>query len=160
MIAAVTLPITALSSVVGMNVIVNDETRPGLLAVLLSIMLINVGNVADMEPTARAGGRPTAPPPGRTARTFAPRRSLRPLGFRQDLSWYGAEPRKVCQNLVNGPDPRGYLSCNAGRFPEGKCEGGLAVKLPAWKGWFYLLLWLSVAAIAGTVYIVESSSWL
>jgi magnesium transporter len=34
-IAAVTLPITVLSSIVGMNVIVNDETRPGVLAVLL-----------------------------------------------------------------------------------------------------------------------------
>jgi magnesium transporter len=42
-IAAVTLPITALSSVVGMNVIVNDETRPGVLAVLLGIMLIMSG---------------------------------------------------------------------------------------------------------------------
>jgi Mg2+ and Co2+ transporter CorA len=42
-IAAVTLPITALSSVVGMNVIVNDETRPGVLAVLLGIMLIISG---------------------------------------------------------------------------------------------------------------------
>ena len=39
-IAAVTLPITALSSVVGMNVIVNDETRAGPLALLLAIMLI------------------------------------------------------------------------------------------------------------------------
>jgi hypothetical protein len=34
-------------------------------------------------------------------------------------------------------------------------KGGLAVNLPASKGWFYLLLWLSVAAIAGTIYIVE-----
>jgi len=42
-IAAVTLPITALSSIVGMNVIVNDETRPGVLAVLLGIMLIMSG---------------------------------------------------------------------------------------------------------------------
>jgi magnesium transporter len=42
-IAAVTLPITALSSVLGMNVIVNDETRPGVLAVLLGIMLIMSG---------------------------------------------------------------------------------------------------------------------
>jgi magnesium transporter len=42
-IAAVTLPITALSSVVGMNVIVNGETRPGVLAVLLGIMLIMSG---------------------------------------------------------------------------------------------------------------------
>ena len=42
-IAAVTLPITALSSIVGMNVIVNDETRPGILAVLLGIMLIISG---------------------------------------------------------------------------------------------------------------------
>ena len=39
-IAAVTLPITALSSVVGMNVIVNDETRAGPLALLLAIKLI------------------------------------------------------------------------------------------------------------------------
>jgi magnesium transporter len=42
-IAAVTLPVTALSSVVGMNVIVNDQTRPGVLAVLLAIMLIMSG---------------------------------------------------------------------------------------------------------------------
>lgn len=39
-IAAVTLPITALSSVLGMNVIVNDSTHWGLLAVILTIMLI------------------------------------------------------------------------------------------------------------------------
>jgi len=39
-IAAVTLPITALSSILGMNVIVNDETHYGQLAVALSIMLI------------------------------------------------------------------------------------------------------------------------
>ncbi len=38
-IAAVTLPITALSSIYGMNVIVNDETHYGQLIVLLSIML-------------------------------------------------------------------------------------------------------------------------
>jgi Mg2+ and Co2+ transporter CorA len=39
-IAAVTLPITALSSVYGMNVIVNDRTHPVHLAVVLVIMLI------------------------------------------------------------------------------------------------------------------------
>jgi len=39
-IAAVTLPITSLSSVVGMNVIVNDETHWVWLAILLLIMLI------------------------------------------------------------------------------------------------------------------------
>jgi Mg2+ and Co2+ transporter CorA len=39
-IAAVTLPITALSSVVGMNVIVNDSTRWGILWLLLSVMLV------------------------------------------------------------------------------------------------------------------------
>ena len=43
-IAAVTLPITALSSVVGMNVIVNEETLTGALAVLLAIMLIMSGS--------------------------------------------------------------------------------------------------------------------
>jgi Mg2+ and Co2+ transporter CorA len=37
-IAAVTLPITALSSILGMNVIVNDETRYGQLAVLVTVM--------------------------------------------------------------------------------------------------------------------------
>jgi magnesium transporter len=37
-IAAVTLPVTALSSIVGMNVIVNDSTHIGQLVVLLSIM--------------------------------------------------------------------------------------------------------------------------
>jgi Mg2+ and Co2+ transporter CorA len=38
-IAAVTLPITALSGVVGMNVIVNDSTHLGWLAVLLAVMV-------------------------------------------------------------------------------------------------------------------------
>jgi len=38
-IAAVTLPVTALSSVLGMNVIVNDQTRWPALAVLLLAML-------------------------------------------------------------------------------------------------------------------------
>ncbi len=38
-IAAVTLPITALSSVLGMNLIVNDETHWGALAVTLAVML-------------------------------------------------------------------------------------------------------------------------
>jgi Mg2+ and Co2+ transporter CorA len=38
-IAAVTLPITALSSVVGMNVIVNDSTHYGALIVLLVVMV-------------------------------------------------------------------------------------------------------------------------
>ncbi|MBW8765384.1 MAG: magnesium transporter CorA family protein [Geodermatophilales bacterium] len=39
-IAAVTLPITALSSVLGMNVIVNDRTHVTLLVVLLTIMAV------------------------------------------------------------------------------------------------------------------------
>jgi Mg2+ and Co2+ transporter CorA len=38
-IAAITLPITSLSSVVGMNVIVNDSTKWLPLAILLAIML-------------------------------------------------------------------------------------------------------------------------
>jgi magnesium transporter len=42
-IAAVTLPITALSSVLGMNVIVNDTTHWGLLWVILTIMLVMSG---------------------------------------------------------------------------------------------------------------------
>jgi Mg2+ and Co2+ transporter CorA len=37
-IAAVTLPITALSSVMGMNVIVNDSTHVGALVALLLVM--------------------------------------------------------------------------------------------------------------------------
>jgi Mg2+ and Co2+ transporter CorA len=37
-IAAVTLPITALSSIYGMNVIVNDRTQPVHLAVVLVVM--------------------------------------------------------------------------------------------------------------------------
>ncbi|MET0765849.1 MAG: magnesium transporter CorA family protein [Blastococcus sp.] len=37
-IAAVTLPVTALSSIVGMNVIVNESTHVGQLAVLLAVM--------------------------------------------------------------------------------------------------------------------------
>ncbi len=39
-IAAVTLPITALSSILGMNVIVNDSTQVTQLAIWLSIMLV------------------------------------------------------------------------------------------------------------------------
>ncbi len=39
-IAAVTLPVTAISSVMGMNVIVNDETHVGLLIILLTGMAI------------------------------------------------------------------------------------------------------------------------
>jgi Mg2+ and Co2+ transporter CorA len=42
-IAAITLPITALSSIMGMNVIVNNETHAGLLAILLTVMLIMSG---------------------------------------------------------------------------------------------------------------------
>ncbi len=42
-IAAVTLPITALSSVLGMNVIVNDHTHWGWLTVLLAIMFVMSG---------------------------------------------------------------------------------------------------------------------
>ena len=38
-IAAVTLPITALSSVLGMNVIVNDETQWIPLAIMLAVMM-------------------------------------------------------------------------------------------------------------------------
>jgi len=37
-IAAVTLPVTAISSVMGMNVIVNESTHVGLLVVLLAFM--------------------------------------------------------------------------------------------------------------------------
>jgi Mg2+ and Co2+ transporter CorA len=39
-IAAVTLPITALSSVMGMNVIVNSASDPGLIVVLISTMVV------------------------------------------------------------------------------------------------------------------------
>ena len=39
-IAAVTLPVTAISSVMGMNVIVNEETHWGWLTVLLSGMVV------------------------------------------------------------------------------------------------------------------------
>jgi magnesium transporter len=42
-IAAVTLPITAPSSVVGMNVIVKEQTRIDLLIALLAIMLLMSG---------------------------------------------------------------------------------------------------------------------
>ena len=38
MIATVTLPVTAISSVMGMNVIVNDSTHVGLLVALLAFM--------------------------------------------------------------------------------------------------------------------------
>ena len=39
-IAAITLPVTAVSSVLGMNVIVNDETQPLALAVAVSLMVV------------------------------------------------------------------------------------------------------------------------
>lgn len=39
-IAAITLPITAISSVVGMNVIVNAESDPWFLGILLAVMLV------------------------------------------------------------------------------------------------------------------------
>ena len=52
-IAAVTLPITALSSVLGMNVIVSDETLVGPLALLLAIMLVMSGVL--LEWTRRKG---------------------------------------------------------------------------------------------------------
>ncbi len=42
-IAAITLPVTAISSVVGMNVIVNDSTHWGALIILLSVMLVMSG---------------------------------------------------------------------------------------------------------------------
>jgi Mg2+ and Co2+ transporter CorA len=44
-IAAVTLPVTALSSVVGMNLIVNEQTRTGPLIALLVIMMIMSGTL-------------------------------------------------------------------------------------------------------------------
>jgi Mg2+ and Co2+ transporter CorA len=40
LIAVLTLPITALSSIYGMNVIVNDRTHLGQLAVVLAIMVV------------------------------------------------------------------------------------------------------------------------
>ncbi len=43
MIAAVTLPITAIASIYGMNVIVNDTTQLGALTVVLVVMLIMSG---------------------------------------------------------------------------------------------------------------------
>jgi Mg2+ and Co2+ transporter CorA len=42
-IAAVTVPVTSLSSVMGINVIVNDSTHWVLLVILLAIMLIRSG---------------------------------------------------------------------------------------------------------------------
>jgi magnesium transporter len=42
-IAAVTLPITALSSILGMNVIVNDATKVGQLVLILAVMLVMSG---------------------------------------------------------------------------------------------------------------------
>jgi Mg2+ and Co2+ transporter CorA len=52
-IAAVTLPITALSSIVGMNVIVSEETQVAPLALLLAIMLVMSGVL--LEWTRRKG---------------------------------------------------------------------------------------------------------
>jgi magnesium transporter len=43
LIAVLTLPITALSSIYGMNVIVNDRTHLGQLAVVLAIMVVISG---------------------------------------------------------------------------------------------------------------------
>ena len=52
-IAAVTLPITALSSILGMNVIVADPTLVGPLWLLLAIMLVMSGVL--LEWTRRKG---------------------------------------------------------------------------------------------------------
>ena len=52
-IAAVTLPITALSSILGMNVIVSDDTQVGPLVLLLAIMLVMSGVL--LEWTRRKG---------------------------------------------------------------------------------------------------------
>jgi magnesium transporter len=54
-IAAVTLPVTALSSIVGMNVIVNDSTHVGQLVVLLTVMGV-MRRCCGSGPDARAGG--------------------------------------------------------------------------------------------------------
>ena len=56
MIAAVTLPITALSSVLGMNVIVNDSTQVGQLVWILVVMVV-MSAICSSGPVARAGGR-------------------------------------------------------------------------------------------------------
>ena len=50
-IAAVTLPITALSSILGMNLIVNDETHYGQLAVALADHAGDLGHAADLGQT-------------------------------------------------------------------------------------------------------------
>ena len=52
-IAAVTLPVTAVSSVLGMNVIVNDRTQPGL---LLAGVDIDVDHVGDASHLGKAQG--------------------------------------------------------------------------------------------------------
>jgi Mg2+ and Co2+ transporter CorA len=44
-IAAVTLPVTAISSVYGMNIIVNETTHWGQLAVVLAIMVALSGTL-------------------------------------------------------------------------------------------------------------------
>ena len=49
-IAAITLPITSLSSVMGMNVIVNDSTRWIPLIILCLIMLANFAGPAALDP--------------------------------------------------------------------------------------------------------------
>ena len=55
MIAVVTLPITALASVLGMNLIVNDHTTPVPLAIALAVML-TMSSLLRGGPSARAGG--------------------------------------------------------------------------------------------------------
>ena len=52
-IAAVTLPITALSSVMGMNVIVNARTDPVFLTALVVLMVVLVGATADLGEAPR-----------------------------------------------------------------------------------------------------------
>ncbi|HEU4898677.1 MAG TPA: CorA family divalent cation transporter, partial [Actinomycetota bacterium] len=44
-IAAITLPITAISSVYGMNIIVNESTHWGQLAIVLAIMIALSGTL-------------------------------------------------------------------------------------------------------------------
>jgi Mg2+ and Co2+ transporter CorA len=76
-IAAVTLPITALSSIYGMNVIVNDRTHVVQLAVLLVVMALM--SMVLLRWTKRKDGGSRARPVGSrlTPRAAAPRRVCR-----------------------------------------------------------------------------------
>ena len=114
-IAAVTLPVTALSSVVGMNVIVNDETQVGLARVAAHP---HDGHVADL-----AG---VDPPQGLVVRASSQPTRSQPTPFQRTALSVNRFDRK-CRSLESArlsPDrpARGWWPPDRGRSPR-RCRG-------------------------------------